>query len=276
VSRLYTYIPLDFDQALKDGRLRPFDYALGCHLACESFRDLNTNRGIVTAYVSTLADVFEVDPSTIRRALRRLRTASWIDFPEPDERQRTPWPITLTGLAREAQTKGTAAPTAAPRLRHVPQSSAAEVEPEEDAESLQERDSAASPLRPSRARENETKRNGVNPRSEEKLDHVLGETTATDPGVTDWLLAKIDRPDHQRDEAAPVHVEQADDGSLVWGGEAQEGEAGVLADCQALVDAGLGEWIEDGRDRLLSDEELAELGTLPLDELHRRRERGEL
>jgi hypothetical protein len=88
VTRLYTYIPLDFDQALMDGRLRAFDYALGCHLACESYRDLNTNRGIVTAYVSALADVFEVESSTIRRALRRLKAAGWIDFPEPDERQR--------------------------------------------------------------------------------------------------------------------------------------------------------------------------------------------
>jgi len=32
----------------------------------------------------------------------------------------------------------------------------------------------------------------------------------------------------------------------------------------------------NGRDRLLSDDEIAELGTLPLDELHRLRERGEL
>lgn len=158
MSRLYTYIPLDFDQALKDGRLRAFDYALGCHLACESFRNLNANRGIVTAYVSTLADVFEVDPVTIRRALRRLKAAGWIDFPEPDERRRAPWPITLTGLAREAQTKGTATPTATPGLRLKSQSSATGVEPSEDAEPLQERNSAASPLRPSRARENETKR----------------------------------------------------------------------------------------------------------------------
>jgi hypothetical protein len=112
VSRLYTYIPLDFDQALKDGRLRAFDYALGCHLACESFRALNTNRGIVTVHISTLADVFGCDRVTVRRGLRRLKEAGWIDFPEPDERQRAPWPIALTGLAREAQTRGTATPTA--------------------------------------------------------------------------------------------------------------------------------------------------------------------
>jgi hypothetical protein len=161
MSRLYTYLPLDFDQALKDGRLRAFDYALGCHLACESFRELNTNRGVVTAYVSALADVFERDPATIRRALRRLKTAGWIDFPEPDERQRAPWQITLTGLAREAQTKATATLTATPQLRHESQLSATGVEPREGAEPLEEQDqdSAASRLHPSRARENETKLN---------------------------------------------------------------------------------------------------------------------
>jgi DNA-binding MarR family transcriptional regulator len=254
VTRLYTYIPLDFDQALKDGRLRAFDYALGCHLACESYRDLNSNRGIVTAYVSALADVFEVDRSTIRRALRRLRAAGWIDFPEPDERQRAPWPITLTGLAREAQRKGTAAPSAALQLRHVPQRTAAEVELREDAESLRERDYAASPLRPSRARANETKRNEENLLGEEKLDHAQSKTTATDPdrGVTDRLLAQMAELDRrQRDEGPPVHVEQADDGSLVWCGDPQAGEQGLLDDLQALVDAGLGEWREndDGGER---------------------------
>lgn len=234
MSPLYTYIPLDFDQALKEGRLRAFDYALGCHLACESFRELNTNRGTVTAYVSTLADVFEVDSSTIRRALRRLKAAGWIDFPEPDERQRAPWQITLAGLAREAQTKGTAAPSAAPQLRHVPQTTAAEVEPGEDAESLRKRDSAATPLRPSRARENETKRNEENLLGEEKLDHVVGKTTAGDepplPSEPEFppLLDALE-PD-------PFHESP----------------------------------------RLLTTEEISELGAVPLGELHRRHERGEL
>jgi hypothetical protein len=80
---------------------------------------------------------------------------------------------------------------------------------------------------------------------ETKLDQAVGKTTATDPGITDRLLAKIDRPEHQQNEASPVHVEQADDGSLVWSGEAQEGEQALIADFQALVDAGVGEWREN-------------------------------
>jgi DNA-binding MarR family transcriptional regulator len=241
MRRLYTYVPLDFDQALKDGRLRVSDYALGCHLACESFRELNTNRGVVTAYVSALADVFECDPATIRRALRRLKSAGWIEFPEPDERQRTPWQISLTGLAREVQTKETATPTATPHLRHESQSSATGVEIREGAEPLPERDSAASRLRPSRGRENETKRN-ERLLSEEKLDHVLGKTTAAEPDdTTDRMLAVIAALD---DDGPRVSVEQAADGSLEWHGEPREGEQGFLEDCQALVDAGLASWIE--------------------------------
>jgi hypothetical protein len=53
-------------------------------------------------------------------------------------------------------------------------------------------------------------------------DHVLGKTTSE-----------------------PIRVEQAEDGSLVWNGEPRDGEEGVLADCQALVDAGLAKWIDN-------------------------------
>lgn len=225
MNTYYTYIPLDLDQALKDGRLRAFDYALGCHLACESYRELNTNEGIVTAHISALADTFDCDPVTIRRALRRLKAAGWIDFPEPDERQRTPWPITLTRLAREAQTKGTATPTATPPLRLKSQTTATGDGPTENAKPHQEKVSAASPLRPSRVRENETKRNEQNLSSNAgRKENDLGKTTAaeTDPAITDRLiaLARGERPE-------------------------LEGETGVLADLQALVDAGVGEWTED-------------------------------
>ncbi len=49
----------------------------------------------------------------------------------------------------------------------------------------------------------------------------------------------------------------------------------MIADCAALVNADLADWIE-GDGGLLSDGEMEELGTLPLGELHRRHERGEL
>jgi hypothetical protein len=75
--------------------------------------------------------------------------------------------------------------------------------------------------------------------SRSALDHVEGETTTaaeTDPAITDRLIAALAKRE------PPVRVEQADDGSLVWSGEQQDGEQGLFDDFQALVDAGLGEW----------------------------------
>jgi DNA-binding MarR family transcriptional regulator len=280
VSRFFAPVPLDFDQAFKNGDLTSGAYLVGCHLAAESYRSKHTDDGVVTLHVSALAELCEVSPSTIRRALHALERKGWIRF-AVRERQQGPWRIRLTGLAKPDEERACVTP-ASPDPPLVTQAPASPPATEESAIQRPKPDSPPSSLRPSRARIDETRRDQkslkANPRSEEKLDHVVGETTATgsDPGVTDRLLAKVEDLDRRKRNGRPVSVEQADDASLVWSGEAQEGEAGVLADCQALVDAGLGEWIEDDRDRLLSDEELAELGTLPLDEVHRRRERGEL
>lgn len=46
------------------------------------------------------------------------------------------------------------------------------------------------------------------------------------------LTSEIERP----------RVRRLRDGSLRWSGEPQEGAEGVLADAQALVDAGVAEW----------------------------------
>lgn len=43
-------------------------------------------------------------------------------------------------------------------------------------------------------------------------------------------------------EAVRPRVRQARDGSLIWTGEPQEGAEGVLADAEALVDAGIAAW----------------------------------
>jgi hypothetical protein len=40
-------------------------------------------------------------------------------------------------------------------------------------------------------------------------------------------------------------VAKDEDGSLTWSAGAVEGEQAVLDDCQALVDAGVAEWIEE-------------------------------
>jgi hypothetical protein len=277
MSGFWAPIPLDFDQAFKNGDLTPGAYLVGCHLAFESYRSKNTDAGVVTLHVSTLAELCDVHRQTIRRALHSLEHKGWIRF-AVQERQQGPWRITLTGLAKpdEGPTCNTPATSDPPPML---QAAATPPAGPEGASPHPESASRSPSLQPSRARIDETRRDQkgpkANPRSEEKLDHVVGETTATDPGTTARLIAKIERPDHHRIDAPPVQVEQAEDGSLVWSGEPKKGEAGVLADCDALVNAGLGEWIDDDGARL-SDDELAELGALPLDVLHRQNERGEL
>jgi hypothetical protein len=76
--------------------------------------------------------------------------------------------------------------------------------------------------------------------SEEKLDHVVGKTTAAefDRHATDRILAIVNGD-------RPVSVAKDEDGSLTWSAGAVEGEQAVLDDCQALVDAGVAEWIEE-------------------------------
>lgn len=44
-------------------------------------------------------------------------------------------------------------------------------------------------------------------------------------------------------EPVRPRVKQARDGSLIWTGEPQEGAEGILADAEALVDAGIARWI---------------------------------
>jgi hypothetical protein len=81
------------------------------------------------------------------------------------------------------------------------------------------------------------------PLSEEgNYDHALGKTTEADfdRDGTDRMLAALAALD---DNGPRVSVEVAEDGSLVWNGEPQEGEQGFLDDSQALVDAGLATWL---------------------------------
>jgi len=71
--------------------------------------------------------------------------------------------------------------------------------------------------------------------SEEKLGDVVGKTTAAEPEPEFPELLDLLEPN-------PFHAER--NGRPPVGVERAEGEAGVLADVQALVDAGLADWIE--------------------------------
>jgi hypothetical protein len=159
--RLHTYFPLDFDQAFEERELSPGVYALGLNLAAKSYRALNTTGGRVPVFLTDLARAHRTSPDTIGRWLRLLKAGDWIDFPEPEERQRQPWQITLTGLARQA----TAPPTAARPSPNLRQSSAANPEPGGPDSPHGNQDSTAAPLPLSRVRANETKRKYKTPRA---------------------------------------------------------------------------------------------------------------
>ena len=99
MSGFFTPVPLDFDQAFKNGDLTPGAYLVGCHLAAESFRARNTDKGAVTLHVSALAELCDVHPQTVRRALHKLEEKGWIRF-AVKERQQGPWRVELMALSK--------------------------------------------------------------------------------------------------------------------------------------------------------------------------------
>jgi hypothetical protein len=221
---------------------------------------------------------FEIE--ALRRRLHGLRDAGWITFENPRRGPEAPWIFRLSGAEVDGERDESLVSFHQSFLAGRPvreETVSAQAERVEAANPQSEEGSEPSEFpRRARAEQSRAESETENRCSEEtKLDHVGDKTTATDPRVTYRLLAKVDGTEHQREEAPPVQIEHGDNGSLVWNGEALKGEAGVLADCDALVNAGLGEWIESDGARL-SDDELTELGSLPLDVLHRRNERGEL
>ena len=203
---------------------------------------------------------WEWSEDTLLRELKALRP-QWIDY-ESRPGQRDAYLIRLTGLARGQKTTvpsrselGPEARTSAPPPHHLRRTAEKKPPHREVGEPVESgtqsgkqppqkppSDSTPSPLSSYLYEGSEVKAS-----SEEKLDHALGETTTGDPvgSDTDRLLAKMEELDRRKHNRQPASVDQADDRSLVWSGEALEGEASVLADCYALVNAGLGEWIED-------------------------------
>jgi hypothetical protein len=204
---------------------------------------------------------FEIE--ALRRRLWGLREAGWITFENPRRGPEVPWIFRLSGAAIDGERdeslvsfdpsflagRPVREETVSAQAEHVER---ADPQPEDVSEP------AEFPRR-ARAEQSRAKSETKNLRSEEtKLDHVVRTTTAaeiapadqSEPEFPPLLDALEPNPFHESCADRPVSVEQAEDGSLVWTGEPQEGEQGVLDDVQALVDAGFGEWREtdDGGD----------------------------
>jgi hypothetical protein len=178
---------------------------------------------------------WEWGEDTLLRELKALRPA-WITF-ESKQGQRGPYLIRLMGLKvlREGDELplselGPKPPTSA-RPPHDLRKIAPQEPPHVEVGEAVERGSQSGEQPPQEPPQTSVdsplnsylyEGSEVEASSEVNLDHVVGKTTVE-----------------------LVSVEQADDGSLVWSGEQQEGEQGLLDDFQALVDAGLGEWREN-------------------------------
>jgi hypothetical protein len=162
----------------------------------------------------------------LRRRLHGLRDAGAIDFDDPRRGPGAPWVFRLSGAAVDGEWDESllsfhqrflaGRPTRDETISAQPEGS--------ERENLDAERGFEPSEFPRRARAEQSRAEIL---SDEKLDHVLSKTTAR------------------------VRVEQAEDGSFVWNGEPQEGEQGLLDDCQALADAGLARWreVDDGSER---------------------------
>ena len=187
MSKFFAPVPLDFDRLFqRDAEITPGVYALGCHLAAESYRRRNTDGGIVEVFAASLAELFEVDKTTIHRRLRILEQKGQIRC-EVEERQRRPWRIALTGLANplnEDNWGATAAyeglPVQQSSERPVAVGEAENTAPQEglglDSEQFSQQSSDYT---------NEPNR--TKPSGKGKLDHDVGKTTAAEPVLVDDL-----------------------------------------------------------------------------------------
>jgi hypothetical protein len=244
-------VPLRFFEALTAGDLDATHVMVGVLIAHRCYEVKNTAGGVATVRLTTLADLCGVSDDTIERKLDGLRASGWIDLERPKQGQRIGWRIWLRGLSldRNADTSSVRPPhhlrtTSAKDPPPVRKSSSAEAPGGEGAipHGKRDRSSAPPPQVDSAEPTNETRRDERRKPLWVGGD-VLGKSTEADFDRygTGRMLAALAALD---DDGPPVRVEVADDGSLTWSGDPQEGEQGFLDDCQALVDAGLATWLE--------------------------------
>jgi hypothetical protein len=238
---LYARHALRIVRALKTGELDPLGYLILKFLVDEIEAPGRSGETIITLEELARLIGWPHSAEWLRQKLHALQDAGWIDFDEPRRARNAAWTFRLVRAAIDGQTHEppTVLQLETPSELEVTSNSAQAEDPSSpQPESVSEE---SEPPSDSSLEQSRAKTEIENRCSEEtKIDHVVRKTTAAEP---DPFLAAYERLE-RNGAGPPVRVEQADDGSLVWTGEPQDGEQGLLNDLQALVDAGLGEWIE--------------------------------
>lgn len=235
---LYARHPVRIVRALRTGELDPHGYLI-LKLFVDELEAPGSHNGEAIYTLEELGRLigWPLTLERLRQKLHELRRDRWIMFPDLQPGQRRPWIFCLDRAAIDGDLQATS--KSPPPLDLEVTSNSAHAE--EAANPQPERPSEE--IRPPTASVPRAERSGAeteNLSSKGRKEKDVGKTTAaaTDPAITDRLIALV------RGEP-PVQVEQAHDGSLAWSAEPVDGEQGVLADVQALVDAGLAEWVED-------------------------------
>jgi hypothetical protein len=241
----FAMIPERFQDALARGTINRRQFAIGAHLARRADRLSGWVRNVTTRELVEAAGEPRATLQTIRNDLRRLRELEFIAYESQQGKGEVD--VLLTGLwlahrprpdCPENKKIGSENKKIAPE-NFVLTTKGAEAPPPVEPQ----------PERAAAAAEEQSRESAPSKSLSEDYEEDLGELRATDPATTDRLLDALDRLSVKTGAAnrngRPPSVEQAPDGSLLWTGEAQQGEAGVLADLDALAAAGLGEWVED-------------------------------
>jgi hypothetical protein len=258
---LFTPIPRRFHDALRRGDVNARQFLLGCYIAGEV--DFRTGEVALTLDAVIGGVGWEWSEDTLLRDLKALRTV-WIDF-ETRQGQRRPYVFRLTGLARASEADRTHDFRTETLSRAEVTSPVRKSERPANPQPERSRVRSQPPLSESPKKRRDEKRQETF--SEEDNDPDVAEGTTSPEReplkTTERMLETLRAIDSEspgvgaeieRARAAAelsnrtpgVRVEVADDGSLEWWPpEPEEGEAAFLAECQALVDAGLAEWREE-------------------------------